>query len=74
MKTVLQIDLSPLTNRIYIGRACLGANHWSGEKSDVTNPAIHVVAEHIIREYNGLMTLTAGNDAYEIEVKKKLRF
>ncbi len=69
-KTIMQIDLSPLTNRIYIGRAFPNATSWAGEKTDVTNPAIHVVAEHILREYNGVMTLTTGNVVYEIEVKK----
>ena len=42
MKTELQIDLSPLTGRIYIGRAMPGSNHWHGDHRDVTERAIHM--------------------------------
>lgn len=77
MKTEMQIDLSPLTGRIYIGRSRPGSNHWTGEKRDVTEPAIHAVSEHILQAYpGGVMTLTATDAngkkiAYEIEVVKK---
>ena len=74
-KTTLQIDISPLTHRIYIGRAVPGANHWSGDKVEVTQQAIHCVADHILNKFAGAMTLTVSvpgkpQVAYYIEVKK----
>lgn len=77
MKPRLEIDLSAITDRIYIGRGKPGSNRWYGEERDVTEQAIHVVAEHILRTYpNGVKTLTVTDEkgaavAYEIEVVKK---
>ena len=76
MKTVLQIDLSPLTGRIYIGRAMPGSNHWHGDHRDVTERAIHLVALHILDKFAGVMTLTVSagtenGEAFEIEVKRR---
>ncbi len=74
-KTTIQIDISPLTHRIYIGRAVPGANHWAGDKTDVTEQAIHCAAEHIIGKFGGDMTLTITPPgqpriAYYIKVEK----
>lgn len=52
MKAELQIDRSPLTGRILIGRAASGADHWHGEHRNVTEAAIHCVACHILEQYN----------------------
>lgn len=76
MKTELQIDLSPLTGRINIGRAMPGSNHWHGAHRDVTEQAIHCVALHILDKFAGIMTLTVSDgtesgEAFEIEVKRR---
>lgn len=76
MKTELQIDLSPLTGRIYIGRAMPGSDHWYGDHRDVTERAIHLVALHILDKFAGVMTLTVSagtenREAFEIEVKRR---
>jgi len=80
MKTTLQTDISPITNNIYTDRAVPEANHWNGEKEDVTNQVIHAVALHVLRKYpDGVVTLTVADretkevTAYEIEVKKEKR-
>lgn len=76
MKTELQIDRSALTGRILIGRAAPGSTHWTGEHRDVTEAAIHQVACYILEQFNGVITLTVGDDkgkkeAFEIEVIRR---
>jgi len=78
MKTPLTIGLSPISNRIYIGRGRPEANHWSGEKVDVTEQACHYVAEHVLNKFPGKSMILRAYDPdtkkivqYEFEITKK---
>ncbi len=63
-----RVATSPLTNTIYAGRANKGGGEWTS-KADVTNDACVAVAQHVLAEHGGAMTIRATDGSgWDIEV------
>jgi hypothetical protein len=68
MAKPLRVQVSPLTNLIYVGRINKAGDAWSGEKTDVTSDVLGAVIQKI--GVGNVITVNAnGVPAYEIEVR-----
>lgn len=50
MNRIKQLGVSPLTGNIYYGTVDTDKNVWIGNKTDVTEMACRVVAEHLFKK------------------------
>lgn len=64
----LDIAVSPLTNRIFIG-GVLKSGGWASNKTDVTGAACASVALHALEKGGSVVVTANGEPAFEITVK-----
>ena len=65
------ISFGPLTGQIFIGRLNKARTIFLDGKEDHTNQAVACVAEYVLGEHDGAMTLTAEDGSgWEVNVTK----
>lgn len=66
----LQMWLSPLTNRIYVGRA---TNGLVSSKQDVTARCVNGAVAHLVATGNTEIVVTLDGDRYRVTIEEEKR-
>ena len=64
----LQIAVSPITNRIYVGHI-KKPGEWAAGKQDLTTEALFAVAEHAVNFGKPVILSENGKEVYKITVE-----
>lgn len=66
----LHVDVSPLTNRIYVGTVLKDGQTWAEGKQDVTGAACAAVARLALENKEPMVVTSNGQPKWEITVRE----